>query len=70
MGLIPPCLDYYLIRTHGRSVFYVLVYFVRIRERVQETLSVGSGYSRWHDHVLPRTIVIKIMCVHQLYHQG
>ena len=28
------------------------------------------GYLPWHGHVLPGTAVIKIICVHRLYHQG
>ena len=28
------------------------------------------GNLPWHGHVLPRTIVIKIMCVNQVYRQG
>ena len=28
------------------------------------------GYLPWHGHVLPRTLIIKIMCVNQLYLQG
>ena len=28
------------------------------------------GYIPWHGHVLPRTLIIKIMCVNQLYLQG
>ena len=28
------------------------------------------GYLPWHGHVLPGTIIIKIMCVHQIYLQG
>ena len=33
------------------------------------SLSGVCGYVRWHGHGLPRTTLIKIMCVHQLYHQ-
>ena len=28
------------------------------------------GYLPWHGHVLPRTPVIQIMCVNQIYLQG
>ena len=37
--------------------------------RVSVLYSVILHYPR-HDHVLPGTIIIKIMCVHQLYLQG
>ena len=36
----------------------------------QETLSVVSGYVRWHGYVLPGTTLTEIMYVHQLYQQG
>ena len=28
------------------------------------------GYLPWHGHVLPRTLIIKIMCVKQIHLQG
>ena len=28
------------------------------------------GYLPWHGHVLPGTLIIKIMCVNQIYLQG
>ena len=33
------------------------------------SLSGVCGYVRWYGHVLPRTTLTKIMCVHELRHQ-
>ena len=44
---------------------------VCIGEKIsQETLSVGSGYVRWHGYVLPGMTLTEMTNVHQLYQQG
>ena len=64
--LIPPCLGLCTVPTisvgTGVQVLvqvYCVVSFLHV-----------YAYLPWHGHVLPRTLIIKIVCVNQLYVQG
>ena len=42
----------------------VVVSVVSVDKCLTDGVSVGYGYVRWYGHVLPRTTLIQIMCVH------
>ena len=62
MDLIPPCLNYYLILYHCRPMCKSSL--GRSISSLTDGVSVVCGYVQWYGHVLPRTTLINIMCVH------
>ena len=54
----------------SRLVYCTLVYYVGCVIISGVPFLYAYGYLPWHGHVLPGTLIKKIMCANQIYLQG